>query len=193
MLGFWWGVLVYILIGFVLSLVLIIKFDCDGFNTAMPIFVIFLIIFFICMMHFGIGTDTLSSGDTIVKSELLSLNNQQSDNTTGSIIGNILFTYGQVQKSEKIFYRVIIGDETNGFQIKDIPVEDVYLFMLEENAEPYANVHQKVEVKKQKTNFIFGGLIRVGNEPRTEVEIIKYNMYIPKNAVKQIIEVDTSK
>lgn len=99
------------------------------------------------------------------------------------------FVMGSGMVNSELTYYVMIGDDKNGYTIKSFPAKETYLFPGNAQQPYYVEVHKIYDIAHAK-NFLFGGLFKPLKSIRNVDTINKYNIYLPKNYVKQNYNID---
>lgn len=191
MLSFGWFCVLWVVITIAICIFLSIKSDVD---LGVSFFVLSLFGVGMALMACSASYDWSEKDRTekIISSteNVLSLKDGSNNEVNGSIRGNFLFTYGQVNSNENTYYRIIAGNNTDGFQMKDLSITETKLFFIEDNESPKLTTDtQHIEYKKDK-NWLIGGIIKVEDETYKKDELLVYKLYIPKSAVKVEFNVD---
>lgn len=189
MLSFGWFCVVWLILTVVVHWYLDSKFyeDIETFKIS---FIVVGLMLSVCFVMYDFGESNKTEKVITSTENVLSLKDDSNNETNGNIRGNFLFTYGQVNSKENTYYRVIVGNNIDGFQMMDLNITETRLFFVEDNEMPKLITDARhIEYEKDK-NWLIGGIIKVEDKIYKEDEIVIYKLYIPKSAVKIEFNVD---
>jgi len=177
--------------GIPLGLYLSGKINDSEFATGLSscLILLYIIINFVCGLCY-INQQTLFTTQYSEEQNILGLKDNYTQSQSGYIRGNILFVYGEIRTDEKLYYRILAGNNEEGYKITDVDMSNTKLFFISDKQTPKFETVINKRVYKQKENWFFGGLIKVNNISQEDDTIIGYKLYIPKDAVKVDLTVD---
>jgi hypothetical protein len=88
-----------------------------------------------------------------------------------------------------LYYYAMVGDDKEGYTVNKFKAEDTYLIP-EYNTEPYYIEKHKTYDRVYKHNYIFGGLFKEMKPELNRDEIVKRELHLPKNYIKQNYNID---
>ena len=142
---------------------------------------ILLVLFMFVGYNFTENSNVIKIYETV--ENVVSLRDEISINSNGEVSGGLFFTYGAYNSESGLDYYVMVGSDEEGYLIKKLSSECVYLFLDGTDSPRYVSRYETLETFKRE-NFLFGGFFKVRNIPKQEDILVKQELHVPENAIQ---------
>lgn len=187
MLSFWIVILISIMLGGIIGAIVFVIHYGDyievGIINGVAVSALILLILFIVFFpekSSKIEHEKFYSEIQIIKS----IEDNSIEHINGEYNKSLFFAYGKITSDKDLYYRTMVGDDVNGYLVKDFDASSTYIFS-DGNKSPY--LEYKYREYSYSKNWWYGGIMEY---EVVHTELLKTELHLPENAIEIKYEID---
>jgi len=113
-----------------------------------------------------------------------SIEDNSIEHMNGEYNRSLFFAYGKITSDKDLYYRTMVGDDENGYLVKDFDASSTYLFS-DGNTSPYLEYKYRDYI--YSNNWWYGGIMEYDV---VHTELLKTELHLPEDAIEIKYEID---